>query len=66
MKKKPNYLIRQLIENKISRDELNLFLEGLEGEKYSKAYEEYLEKHFEEILETYQKDNTTKRQDKKT
>jgi hypothetical protein len=61
MKKKPNYLIRRLIDNKISRDDMNEFLEGLEDDKTSKAYEEYLEKHFEEIMDAYQKVMTAKK-----
>ena len=55
MKKKPNDLIRQLIDNKINRQGMENFLDSLDDMQTSKIYENYLENHFEEIMEAYQK-----------
>lgn len=62
MKKKPNDLIRRLVANKISREDMDIFLDGLDDEETSKIYEDYLENHFEEIMEAYQKNTSEKNQ----
>lgn len=66
MKKKPNDLIRQLIDNKINREGLEDFLDGLGDLQTSKIYENYLENHFEEIMEVYQKNISGNIQKNKT
>ncbi len=48
-------LIRQLIDNKINRQGMENFFDGLDDVQTSKVYEVYLENHFEEIMEAYQK-----------
>ena len=66
MKKKPNDLIRQLIDNKINREGLDIFLNGLDDVQTSKIYDDYLENHFDEIMEAYQKNISGNKEKKKT
>ena len=46
-------LVKRLINNRISREELEEFLDGLDDEASAKEYEAYLKSHFEEIMEEY-------------
>ncbi|WP_420149527.1 hypothetical protein [Spirosoma sp.] len=49
-KHRSNYLIDQLISNKLSRSELDEFLAGLHNEEAMQAYSEALETHFKTLL----------------
>jgi len=48
--KNSNDLIKRLINDNISKEELDALLEGIDNEETSKAYEEILRTHFDEIM----------------
>ncbi|HLW21432.1 MAG TPA: hypothetical protein VKX33_13970 [Cyclobacteriaceae bacterium] len=50
-RKKSIGLIKRLINNQISREELDTLLEGLDDDEASKVYEIYLRDHFDKIME---------------
>lgn len=51
--KKSAALLKRLIDNRISRDELDLLLEGMDDEETVKIYEEHLQEHFNKIMEDH-------------
>ena len=55
MKKKPKELIRLLIDNKINRQDMENFFDGLDDVQTLEIYEDYLKNHYDEIMEAYQK-----------
>ncbi|GAB3704718.1 hypothetical protein GCM10027592_36410 [Spirosoma flavus] len=48
-----SYLIEQLLNNKLSRAELDEFLAGLHNESSLQTYSDALETHFNELLNQY-------------
>jgi len=52
-KKKPDDLIKGLINNDITRIELDKLLEDLEEESALRDYSKYLEKHYTHIINEY-------------
>jgi tellurite resistance protein len=46
-------LIKRLINNNISKEELDALLEGIDSEENSKVYEKSLRSHFDEIMMQY-------------
>ncbi|HLT07333.1 MAG TPA: hypothetical protein VK014_07380 [Cyclobacteriaceae bacterium] len=55
-------LIRRLIENRISKEELDVFLEGMDDEETTEIYEAYLRNHFDRMMNEHaleQKNNKT-------
>ncbi len=50
-KRNPKLLIRKLIENKLSREELDDFFAGFDDAGTEEKYTEYLKKYFDEIIE---------------
>lgn len=53
MEKKPNDLITQLINNQISRQELDILLNGMGERETLRVYGNYLENHFEKTMNFY-------------
>lgn len=49
-KRKPEELIRRLIDNHISKEELDILLDGMDDEETTIKYEAYLRNHFEKIM----------------
>jgi hypothetical protein len=49
-KRKPEELIRRLIDNHISKEELDILLDGMDDEETTTKYEAYLRNHFEKIM----------------
>lgn len=49
-KRKPEELIRRLIDDQLSRQELDILLDGMDDEEVIKKYELYLRNHFEKIM----------------
>lgn len=54
--KKAADLVQRLIANRISRKELEAFLDGLDDEEQSKEYEAQLNDHFEKTMTKYIKE----------
>ena len=54
-------LVKRLVDNRISRKELDEFLDGLDDEESAQAYEAQLKIHFENIME----EHTTKTEKQK-
>jgi len=49
-KRKPEELIKRLIDNHISKEELDILLDGMGDEETTIKYEAYLRNHFEKIM----------------
>jgi len=60
-KKKPEELIRRLIDDQLSKKELDILLDGMDDEEVTKKYELYLRNHFEKIMNEHalEKKNNT-------
>ena len=52
-KRQPEDLFRRLVDNRISKEELDNLLEGMDDEETAKEYELYLQKHFDEIMKEH-------------
>lgn len=52
-KKNPAALMKRLIENKITKEELETLLEGMDDEESTKIYGAYLQTHFDKIMKEY-------------
>ena len=52
-KTKPEDLIRRLIDDQISKKELDILLDGMDDEEITKKYEVYLRKHFDKIMDEH-------------
>lgn len=52
-KAKPVDLIKRLISNEISEEELEMLLEGMDDEETTKVYEAYLRNHFDKIMDEH-------------
>ena len=52
-KTKPEDLIRRLIDDQISKKELDIFLNGMDDEEITKKYEVYLRNHFDKIMDEH-------------
>lgn len=52
-KNKPINAFKKLVENQISREELEALLAEIEDEKIRCLYEVYLSDHFDEIMNEY-------------
>lgn len=58
-------LVSRLINNRISRKELEAFLDGLDDEEQAREYEAQLHHHFEDTLRKYTKENRIEKKQKK-
>ncbi|MEX2594971.1 MAG: hypothetical protein WD426_19565 [Anditalea sp.] len=52
-KKKSDDLIKRLINNQISREEMETLLEGMDDEESIGINEAYLKSHFDQIMDEY-------------
>lgn len=52
-KRKPEDLFRRLVNNQISKEELDILLDGIDDEETAKIYEVYLRNHFDKIMEDH-------------
>ncbi len=52
-KRKPEDLIRRLVDNQISKNELDILLDGMDDEETIKKYELYLRNHFDDIMKKH-------------
>lgn len=52
-KRKPEDLFRRLVDNQISKEELDILLDGMDDEETAKIYEVYLLNHFDKIMEEH-------------
>lgn len=52
-KTKPEDLIRRLIDDQISKKELEILLDGMDDEEITKKYEVYLRNHFDKIMDEH-------------
>jgi hypothetical protein len=52
-KRKPEDLFRRLVDNKISKEELDILLNGMDDEETAAIYEVYLRNHFEKIMDEH-------------
>ena len=52
-KTKPEDLFRRLVDNEISKEELDILLEGMDDEEITKKYDVYLRNHFDKIMDEH-------------
>lgn len=52
-KKNPAALMKRLIENQITKEELERLLDGIDDEETTKIYGAYLQNHFDQIMNEY-------------
>ena len=52
-KTKPEDLFRRLVDNEISKEELDILLEGTDDEEITKKYDVYLRNHFDKIMDEH-------------
>ena len=52
-KRKSEDLFRGLLDNQISKEELDILLDGLDDEETAKIYEFHLRKHFDKIMDEH-------------
>ncbi|WP_375584981.1 hypothetical protein [Cyclobacterium xiamenense] len=64
-KKKSEALLQRLIENKISRDEFEELLRGIEDAETAGFLEEAMRAHFDRIMTAYEEENRKKNTEKK-
>lgn len=50
---KPEDLIKRLINDQISKKELDILLDGMDDEETIKQYEVYLRNHFDKIMDEH-------------
>ncbi|MFO7825152.1 MAG: hypothetical protein R6V72_14525 [Cyclobacterium sp.] len=60
-KTKPEALFQRLVNNKISREEFEELLQGLEDQEVKAQLEERMKQYFDEIMRQYEKENKRKK-----
>ena len=65
-KKKSEALLQRLIQNKISREEFEELLRGLEDTEMAGFLEESMRAHFDKIMKAYEEENKNDDSEKST
>lgn len=63
-KTKPEALFQRLVNNKISREEFEELLQGMEDQEMKTLLEASMKQYFDEILNQYEKEKKSKKVEK--